>query len=210
MRIRIDAVSFLLLCWLCPVTVSAAATGGNKRRAKPKGTNAATVENKVEHSETGYELFKKGMRLLKKENPASRRLFAEALWRDDLSNSIDFNSAVEQIITAYREVGTVWIGQALIAEVLKKANRRDEARALVQMAMTANPEYAEAHVLRAELVDHDVDLYAMIMKQMPDIKNALSYGYNDPDILRRVAALYSTALVWVREHNLIRHTIYSC
>lgn len=148
-------------------------------------------------ADSGYAMYRKaGEHLRKGAYQKSKQLYREALVRDDLVGRIDINTAVDQMLEDHRDAGVPWAGYTLVAEVMRTAGNKDDARQLVELALQENPSYPDAAVLKAELVDHDVDLYKLIMQMQPDLQNAIRNGYDDPEILSRAAAMYSNCLIW--------------
>jgi tetratricopeptide (TPR) repeat protein len=198
MRLPFIALLCFILC-LRNDSASAAKRKQKRRRTTAAATSTTTSADVTENSGSGYALYRKGLRLLKKGDPSSKLFFQQAVMKEDLVDKIDLQDALQEILTAYQDAGIPWVGHIVLADVMKKANNREDARQLVEMALQSNPHYAEAYLLKAELVDHDVDLYKMIMQMLPDLQGALRYGgMDDAHMLRRAAALYSSGLVWVR------------
>lgn len=175
------------LCLLLFLTGCNAATG---RRSRDLDAAAKRAEN-------GYSKFQSARQSLRKGNiKNSKALFRQALISDDLVSGIDINSAIELVVDDYTKAGLIEVGYTLVAELMKVAGNVEDARHLVALALQANPNYPDAAILKAELVEHDVDLYALIMRMQPDLQVAISNGLDDPGILSRAGALYSTCLIW--------------
>lgn len=180
---------FVIFCFLCTFLLCLDPVAATRRRRQRDFLPS--------DPQTGHEMFQRAVHLLhQREYQKSKNLFRQAIRSDDIIQHSDINDVIEQMLTVHKDAGVVWAGYTLVAEVMKAAGNKDDARQLVQMALTANPSYADAAILKAELVDHDVDLYALIMRMMPDLQTAIQNGMNDPEILSRAAALYSNCLVW--------------
>lgn len=155
------------------------------------------------HEADGFEIFTRGLRLINNgKYDESWQVLMQAILTDNLIHHIDINEAVKQIFQAYEKAGKPWLGYTLLASAMTKGGNKGEAKELVSLALSLKPDDTEANVQFAELIDHDPDLYKLYLKMEPYISIALKGGYDNPDILNRVAALYGNCMIWDRAETL--------
>ena len=192
----------LLFCILLLILIRCPAAARKKRREKSYKKDQEKISE--DNEESGYNMYQQSFTLLRKGDIlGSRKLLRNALMRSDLINQKGPEEVFDTVIRQYTEAGQVCTGYLMVAEVYKKILNKAQARGLVDIALASDPTCAEAYVLKSELVDHDVDLYKMIMEMHGDLQLALKLEPNDPNILKRIAALYSNALIWVCMRNVL-------